>query len=91
LRRYSAPGSAIISLLFVPLTISRTTMPKLYVSTFSDSCPWRAYSGAVYPLNSWALIQILMSDIEAFEKYLCSLTRFGSMKKQTVMTKCETS
>ncbi|KAJ0813896.1 hypothetical protein HanPSC8_Chr17g0778981 [Helianthus annuus] len=44
----SAPSC--LSVTFRPLTISKTKIPKLNTSAFTDKYPCIAYSGAMYPL-----------------------------------------
>ena len=45
---YMLPGN---ELFFLPVTISRTRMPKLYVSDFAENKPRILHSGAIYPLH----------------------------------------
>ena len=52
LKRYSVFSPSRMPLFFAPLTISRTNIPKLKTSDFTENCPCITYSGAIYPLQN---------------------------------------
>lgn len=65
-------------LLFIPVTISRSIIPKLYTSNFSEYIPCMAYSGAMYPLFR------VNQDPVILIKYLLNLL-FLNQKKRKLM------